>query len=333
MYKLICNGRVYNSYQYLKENEFESVVVEHSSEIFGKQSIYFDVKKKIGKTNQGATIPDGYLIDFTFEKPQLYYVEIELSSHDVFGHIAPQIFKFAVSNDITKHRILTILLEEIKKDAKKEYFLNSYIKNSKYENINALLQSMIYEQEAAVIIIIDKLREDLESDDLGKALSKIKINSNVYLFETYVNGTDKIHRFIPFQDDIIESVPTEDSILDLQDCDTIVVPAQADGFQRAFIEESAWWAIRISSAMLNKIKYIAAYQVAPVSAITYYAKVASIEKYKDTNKYILTFETKAEKLANPVCLGVKTKGIAPQAPRYTTFDKLLKAKTLHDLWK
>jgi hypothetical protein len=40
--------------------------------------------------------------------------------------------------------------------------------------------------------------------------------------------------------------------------DTIIVPAQKDGFQKVFLGENAWWAIRISGGMLSKIKYIAA---------------------------------------------------------------------------
>ena len=43
--------------------------------------------------------------------------------------------------------------------------------------------------------------------------------------------------------------------------------------------------------MLDKIKYIAAHQVAPVSGITHIAEVERIDKYKDTNKYILCFKT------------------------------------------
>ena len=40
--------------------------------------------------------------------------------------------------------------------------------------------------------------------------------------------------------------------------DTIVVPAQREGFDRVFIGQNAWWAIRISGGMIPKIKYIAA---------------------------------------------------------------------------
>ncbi|MGI6321846.1 MAG: hypothetical protein ACOXZO_00780 [Bacteroidales bacterium] len=96
----------------------------------------------------------------------------------------------------------------------------------------------------------------------------------------------------------------------VEELETIVVPAQAEGFQSAFIESNAWWAIRISFSMLNHIKYIAVYQVAPISAITHVAEVSRIEKYKDTNKYIVYFKESAREI-NPVKLDTKKKGSAP----------------------
>jgi hypothetical protein len=52
--------------------------------------------------------------------------------------------------------------------------------------------------------------------------------------------------------------------------DTIVVPAQKDGFERIFLGQNAWWA---SYLRRNdpKIKYISAYQISPISAITHVA--------------------------------------------------------------
>jgi hypothetical protein len=57
----------------------------------------------------------------------------------------------------------------------------------------------------------------------------------------------------------------------------VVVPAQEDGFRDVFIGQNCWYAIRISGGMLQKIKYIAAYQSKPTSAVTHYAPVATIE--------------------------------------------------------
>lgn len=65
---------------------------------------------------------------------------------------------------------------------------------------------------------------------------------------------------------------------------TIIVPAREEGFNRVFLGENAWYAIKISSSMIPKIKYIASYQTAPVSAITYFAQVDKIEKYQDSAK-------------------------------------------------
>ena len=77
-------------------------------------------------------------------------------------------------------------------------------------------------------------------------------------------------------------------------CDTIIVPAQKDGFEKCFLGEGCWYAIRISGGMLEKIKYIVAYQTAPVSAITHYAFVDRIEPYGESGKYKVIFSEKAK---------------------------------------
>jgi hypothetical protein len=51
--------------------------------------------------------------------------------------------------------------------------------------------------------------------------------------------------------------------------DTIIVPAQSDGFDEVFIGQNCWYAIRIAAGMLSKIKYVAAYRSQPESAVTH----------------------------------------------------------------
>jgi hypothetical protein len=111
--------------------------------------------------------------------------------------------------------------------------------------------------------------------------------------------------------------------------DTIIVPAQKDGFEKVFLGEDCWYAIRISGGMLDKIKYIAAYQTQPVSAITHYAPVDRIEPYGEGSKYKLIFSEKAKTLT-PIPFGDAPPG-AMQGPRYTTFTQLTAAKKLTDL--
>lgn len=112
--------------------------------------------------------------------------------------------------------------------------------------------------------------------------------------------------------------------------DTIVVPAQKDGFHSVFLGEDCWYAIRISGGMLDKIKYIAAYQTQPVSAITHYAPVARIEPYGEEGKYKLVFSEKAKPIG-PIPFGDAPQG-AMQGPRYTTFAKLETARQISDLY-
>ncbi len=111
--------------------------------------------------------------------------------------------------------------------------------------------------------------------------------------------------------------------------DTVIVPAQKDGFEKVFLGEDCWYAIRISGGMLDKIKYIAAYQSQPISAITHYAPVNRIEPYGDSGKYKLVFSLKARQIG-PIPFGDAPQG-AMQGPRYTTFAQLISAKKLTDL--
>jgi hypothetical protein len=326
MFKILDDkGVLYSEYEYSTEEEYEKMIVSNAENIFGSQGIYFDIKKKIGKSKEGAAIPDGYYLDLKFHAdPVLYFVEVELSNHNIYGHIGEQILRFAISSDMSKHKIKTILLNEINSDKNKLKKINDFISVSKFSNINELLDKLIFDNEVAVIIVINETTEQLT-----RVLSKIKISSDIIEAQSYVANDKLLHRFTPFQEDVVDFTPVS---TDLDDLDTVVVPAKEDGFNETFLGEKCWYQIRISTAMLSKIKYIAAYQVAPISAITHVAEVSKIEKYKDSEKYILWFKDEAKQI-NKVVLSSKTKGKAPQAPRYTSYAKLIEATTLDDLWK
>jgi hypothetical protein len=109
--------------------------------------------------------------------------------------------------------------------------------------------------------------------------------------------------------------------------DTVVVPAREDGFQRRFLGENCWFAIRINARHISKIKYIAAYRVAPIGAVTHIAEVKSIEPYENTGKYMLRFKAAATEIP-PIQRGA----VNVQSTRYTTRTKVLAAKTLNDIW-
>ncbi|MGH7077701.1 MAG: GIY-YIG nuclease family protein [Acetobacteraceae bacterium] len=111
--------------------------------------------------------------------------------------------------------------------------------------------------------------------------------------------------------------------------DTVIVPAQPEGFEDVFLGQNCWHAIRISSGMLPKIKYIAAYRTQPERAITHYAPVKNIEPYGEEGKYKLNFSEPAKPIG-PIPFADAPSG-SMEGPRYTSLQKLLTAKKLTDL--
>ena len=112
--------------------------------------------------------------------------------------------------------------------------------------------------------------------------------------------------------------------------DTVIVPAQSEGFEKVFLGEDCWYAIRISGGMLDKIKYIAAYQTQPISAITHYARVDRIEPYGESGKYKVIFSEKAQTLQSIPFADAPMGSM--QGPRYTTIGRLKTSKKLSDLF-
>lgn len=120
------------------------------------------------------------------------------------------------------------------------------------------------------------------------------------------------------------------AVKDSEHFDTVVVPARADGFKARFINEHCWFAIRIYAKHIPRLKYIAAYQVAPVAAITHVAEIDKIEPYGDTGKYMLRFKGPAQ-VITAIARGADS-SVTLQAPRYALRSKLLAAKNLDGVW-
>jgi hypothetical protein len=85
----------------------------------------------------------------------------------------------------------------------------------------------------------------------------------------------------------------------------------------------------MSGGMREKIKYIAAYQTAPMKAITHIAPIDHIESYGDAGKYQVVFSEPA-KPVGPIPLG-NASPVNMKGPWYTTLAKIQAAKTVGDL--
>ncbi len=315
----------YIEFPYEKESDLEDAVNEVKDALFGSTRIYLDDKKKIGAKGNTSNLPDGYLIDLTNKQdPKIFVVENDLASHQHLKHIAVQILEFSLSYESSKVRVKNIIKDMLHKRPIGWKKCEEFARKNGYENVDFFLESIIHKKDSFnALLIIDELEEELET----VLISRFQFPVEVIILKRYQNTKGEIlYEFEPFLKEVIEDTEK----VDISEIDTIVVPAREDGFKEVFINENRWYSIRLNSSMIPKIKYIAAYQVAPVSAITHIAEVKNIEQWKDTNKYVLYFNHPAEKIKN-VPLG-KSKGKAPQNSRYSSRKRILLADTLDNVF-
>jgi len=328
MEKLLLNNKLYSLYRFENEAEFERVIVKNVADIFGPKRLYLDTKRRIGAKGKKNSIPDGYLFDFSRQKdPRLYIVENELAAHDPFTNIGPQILQFSFSFESDKQRIVKMLLDEIRSKPAVKQQIESFLPETGLENLDALISAVVYDKPFQAVVIIDEL-----SEDLIKVLEKFSFPVERLEFKAFLSHNNEfIYKFEPFLADVEDSFQdiSPGKKTDISDLDTIVVPALEEGFKRVFLGEHRWWAIRVSESMIPQIKFIAAYQTAPVMAITYWAPVRSIEQWKDSNKYVVNFAEPAKQIG-PLRL-LKNGKIKPlYGPRYTSSKKVKEAKNLDE---
>lgn len=328
---LWCKDKIYHEEPFETEAELEKAILETIDKLFGNKRTYLDTKKKIGAKGKINNIPDGYLVDLTsIKEPKLYVVENELAKHDPLKHIAVQILEFSLSFETSSFLVKNIIKDQIinNQDALKK--CQKYIIDNKFENLDVLLEKMIYGKDRFnALVIIDSLSEELEK----VLISRFKFPVEILTLQRFSSDNgEKLYQFQPFLVDVTgssEEGTSELIELDPSEIDTIVVPSREDGFQETFIGENRWYQIRIHASMIPKIKYIAAYRVAPESAITHIAPVSSVEQWEDSNKYVVNFATPAQQI-NPIKLVPKGKVKALQCSRYTSKTRLDTAKNLDE---
>lgn len=319
--KLICNNKIYLKSKFSNEAELEKAVVKYADEIFGKKSIYIDIKKRVKhKKNSFISIPDGYVLDFR-SIPQLWVVENELSSHDSFKYIGIQLLKFASQFSEGSFQIKEILLEAINTTPEMKDKAKLLINKSKFSNVSEALDFAIFKNDFSFVIVIDEITEDISNvtRELAKPPELIQI-------QKYSYNNEVAYVFDELLQELDEAKSTK--VKEIQDIDTMVAPARVEARIEGFLKEKGWYAVRISSSVIPKLKYLAMYEVSPVSAIRWVGKIQSIKPYEDTGKYRI-YLSEIYKIG-PIKMGDAR--LAPQSPRYTKFELLEKAKTLADIF-
>jgi hypothetical protein len=328
------NGRLFEHGPYEREADLERDVVANAEQIFGSSSIYVDVKKKLKSRTNVATIPDGYVVDMADPmRPKLFVVENEIASHDLFRHIGTQLLKFVISFPDSRPSIRRFLIEAISAEPKSAEKLEEGAREAGSRNIDAYLDKAI-DAGFRALVIIDEAREELH-----QVLQAINANISVLeLREHRASDGTRLLEFDTLYDEFVEESPEvaparradpatrEHRRKRRAKADTVIVPARPEGFERVFLGEDRWYKIRVGAGIKDQLQYIAAYQVAPISAVTHIAEIEAIRPYEDSGKYEVVFKGPAKEIG-PIRIAGKA-GI--QGPAYVVRDELEKAQSLEE---
>ena len=177
-----------------EEKEFHPIIREHSKEIFGDNSLYFDVRHVLKTTSGIGSIPDAYVINLS--KPSEWYVvENELASHPVYDHIVKQLTKFinGIANQSARNQIIDMLYDEINKDNVLKATVQKLINSTDiYRALSKLLLT-----SPRIVIIIDEKTSEVE-----EACQVLKYKTDIVEFKTFVReGAENIraHLFEPLR--------------------------------------------------------------------------------------------------------------------------------------
>jgi hypothetical protein len=161
-----------------EEKEFHPLVKQNFKQIFGEDSIYFDIKPRLYSKSGIGGIPDAYVI--TLSKPYRWYiVENELSSHDVYEHIVGQVTKFmSLIDELENQRdLIKTFCNEIDNDLELQATVKKRVGTEIYRFISELVA-----QPPKIALIIDGITSKFEKALL--ALNKLA-DTEVVEFRTF----------------------------------------------------------------------------------------------------------------------------------------------------
>ena len=335
MPQIKVNDKIYYLTDFANEEELEDNLEKLSNDIFGPGKIFLRFKKRIGISTK--TIPDGYLLDLSSKKPELYFVESELDTHDVVRHISVQLMNFYFSYNEDHTGLRNILSEQINNDQFKKKKCDEYVSSNDYSSFDKFIDEVTRNSTFKTIVVINE-----EPEKLSKLDRIVKFDVEVLCIRKYeASDGDQIFEYDTFQDNILTETSSENSksmkLVDKSTFDTIVVPARKEGFDKVFIGEDRWYAIKFSEAMQKQIKYIAGYQVKPISKITHIAEIKDILPYEGNiesyeGKFVINFKASAKKLNNPIEYNPSGKIKPLYGPRFAKYSKLIDSKNFDDLW-
>jgi hypothetical protein len=178
---LIFNGKQFLQTPFDGEEELEQVVVQNADYIFGPGSIYLP-KRLIHTLDDYGTVPDGFVIDIP--NRQWFVVEAELSRHNVWSHIAPQVAKqiIAATRPTTKQLLTELVVSAVRDD---EEMLEKFTD----EEIDLLdvrgVLAEIFEEAPIIGMPIDSI-----SNDLRAWAETLRVDVKLWTIRKYVEFQD-----------------------------------------------------------------------------------------------------------------------------------------------
>jgi hypothetical protein len=172
--KIIHNDNEYRILEFSSEDDFEDEVMENHKMIFGDNSVYIDIKKKLGNR-----ICDGFVFDKNLNR--LIIVENELCIHDLWGHIIPQIIGFfnAIKTDETKMKL--------------KYNIDWGVSDSE----KLMLIESIDKSEFDIVVVIDKMTPEIinQQRPINNLITEFAKNNSIKIYfkelKVFVNNLDE----------------------------------------------------------------------------------------------------------------------------------------------
>jgi hypothetical protein len=204
---LLMDGVKYELWVPPSEDVFEQLVKEHTTDIFGENSIYLDTKQKLKSKAGIVTIPDGYAIvlgnNFCW-----HIVEVELSSHSIYDHVVTQVSKFinGIKNHSTQKEIVNLIYGIIDGD---DYLKLKVRKAIEPAETYKFVSELISKPPELTVIIEQNIGE------LDEALRCLTISRfNVVEFKTFtrqgIGLSVHAHLFEPlYKPEIVHIKPSE----------------------------------------------------------------------------------------------------------------------------
>lgn len=193
---ILVDGVKYELWTPKAEAELERIVEEHAEDVFGKQSMYFKVKKKLESKSKIGSIPDGYVVTLE-ETPVWHIVEVELSSHPLYEHIVSQMSKFI--NGIKNLQSQKVIADAIYEEIDRDDFLKIRLKKAiGTTEIHKFLSDLLMTPPMITVIIekdTEQLREALQA--LAYQYQRIKVVEFQTFARTDIGMPVHAHLFEP----------------------------------------------------------------------------------------------------------------------------------------